>query len=90
MNWQDATVAVFGILLVISLGLVLIWQIFKTGQVAISSEATKKKEAQYEQAVADAAAAHQVTANRLAELSEGVQELRTRIASIERLLRKVE
>ncbi len=47
MNWQDATVAVFGILLVIALGSVLIWQIFKTGQVAISSEAAKKHEAHH-------------------------------------------
>jgi polyhydroxyalkanoate synthesis regulator phasin len=90
MNWQDATVAVFGILLVISLGSVLIWQIFKTGQVAISSEAEKKKAAEINQAIADSTAAQQVTAARLAELSEGVQELRTRVAAIEQLLREVE
>ena len=90
MNWQDATVAVFGILLVISLGSVLIWQIFKTGQVAISSEASKKKEAEYNQAIADATAAQQVTAARLAELTEDIKDLQARFTAIEQLLKQVE
>jgi hypothetical protein len=90
MNWQDATVAVFGILLVICLGSVLIWQIFKTGQVAIAKDADETRNAELNQVIADATAAQHVTAARLAELTEGVQELRTRVAAIEKLLREVE
>lgn len=90
MTWQDAVVAVFGILLIIIVASVLIWQIFRTGQVAINSEAAKRKDASYMQAIADSTAAQQVTANRLAELSEGVADLQIRVASIEKLLKEVE
>ena len=89
-NWPDATVSAVAILMVIVLGSVLIWQIFKTGQVAISSEVAKRRNAEFNQALADATAAQQVTAARLSELSEGVQDLRTRVAAIEQLLREVE
>ena len=35
MSWQDASVAVTGTVMVIVLGSVLIWQIFRTAQVAL-------------------------------------------------------
>jgi type II secretory pathway component PulM len=89
-SWQEATVAVVFLLLVIVIVSVLIWQIFKTGQVAIASDAATMKDALYQQAIADSTAAQQVVATRLAELTEGVQELRTRMTSIEKLLREVE
>ena len=90
MMWQDATVAVFGILLVIVIVSVLLWQIFRTAQTKISADATLQKEAVLNQAIADATAAQQVTAARLAELSEGVEELRMRMSAIEKLLKEVE
>lgn len=89
-NWPDAAVAVAGITMVLVIASVAIWQVMRTAQVKLAADGRERIEAQYRQAIADGTAAQQVTAARLAELSEGVQELRTRVAAIEKLLREVE
>jgi TolA-binding protein len=89
MTWPEAAVAVTGTILVIVIVSVLIWQIFRTGQVAISSEATTKRDATFAQAIADATAAQNTTSHRLAELSEEIRELRNRVSSMEKLLQEV-
>lgn len=89
MSWPEATVAVAGTALVIVIVSVLIWQIFRTGQVAISSDATSKRDASFAQAIADATAAQNTTAHRLAELSEEIKDLRGRVAAMEKLLQEV-
>jgi hypothetical protein len=89
MSWPEATVAVAGTALVIVIVSVLIWQIFRTGQVAISSDATSKRDASFAQAIADATAAQNTTAHRLAELSEEIKDLRGRVTAMEKLLQEV-
>lgn len=89
MSWPEATVAVAGTALVIVIVSVLIWQIFRTGQVAISSDATSKRDASFAQAIADATASQNTTAHRLAELSEEIKDLRGRVAAMEKLLQEV-
>lgn len=89
MSWPEAAVAIAGTALVIVIVSVLIWQIFRTGQVAISSDATSKRDASFAQAIADATAAQNTTAHRLAELSEEIKDLRGRVTAMEKLLQEV-
>jgi hypothetical protein len=89
MSWPEAAVAIAGTALVIVIVSVLIWQIFRTGQVAISSDATSKRDASFAQAIADATAAQNTTSHRLAELSEEIKELRGRVTAMEKLLQEV-
>ncbi len=88
-GYVDA-VAVAGVAMVTIIVAILIWQIFATAQTKISSDKQTELEAQARQSIADATAAQQVTANRVAELTEGVKDLQTRMSNIERLLREVE
>ena len=90
MGTPEAAVAVAGITMIIVITSVLIWKLMRTAQVKLAAGGRERIEAQYRQAIADGTAAEQVTATRLAELSEGVQELRVRVAAIEKLLREVE
>lgn len=89
MSWPEAAVAIMGTALVIVIVTVLIWQIFRTGQVAISSDASSKRDASFAQAIADATAAQNTTAHRLAELSEEIKDLRGRVSAVEKLLQEV-
>lgn len=90
MNWQDASVAGTGILMVTVIASVLLWQIFKTAQVKLAADGRAELEAQYRQSIADVTAAQQVTAARLAELSESVHDVRDRVISIDKVLKEVE
>ncbi len=90
MNWQDASVAGTGILMVTVIASVLLWQIFKTAQVKLPADGRAELEAQYRQSIADVTAAQQVTAARLAELSESVHDVRDRVISIDKVLKEVE
>ncbi|MCC6943390.1 MAG: hypothetical protein IT335_02370 [Thermomicrobiales bacterium] len=83
-------VAVAGVAMVTIIVFAVIWQVFNTAQIKISADKETELMAQYRQAIADATAAQQVSANRLAELSEGVRDLRERVGSVETLLREVE
>ncbi len=89
MSWPEAAVTIAGIILVIVIVSVIAWQIFRTGQVAISSEASSKRDANFAQAIADATAAQNTTAHRLAELSEEIKDLRGRVTAMENLLQEV-
>ncbi len=88
-GYVDA-VAVAGVAMVTIIVAILIWQIFATAQTKISADKQTELEAQARQSIADSTAAQQVTANRVAELTEGVKDLQTRMSTIERLLREVE
>jgi hypothetical protein len=89
MSWPEAAVAIAGIVLVIVIVSVIAWQIFRTGQVAISSDANSKRDASFAQAIADGTAAQNTTAHRLAELSEEIKELKGRVTAVEKLLQEV-
>jgi TolA-binding protein len=89
MSWPEAAVAIAGIILVIVIVSVIAWQIFRTGQVAISSDASSKRDASFAQAIADGTAAQNTTAHRLAELSEEIKELKGRVTAMEKLLQEV-
>jgi hypothetical protein len=89
MGSTEASVAIAGIILVLVIIAVLIWQIFRTGQVAISSDASKERDASYAKVIAEATAAQNTTSHRLAELSEEIKDLRMRVEAMEKLLQEV-
>lgn len=89
MSWPEAAAGIAGVALIIVIASVLIWQIFRTGQVAIASDASSKRDASFAQAIADATAAQNTTSHRLAELSEEIRDLRNRVSAMEKLLQEV-
>lgn len=90
MDGYFDAVAVAGVLMVTVIVAVLIWQVFQTAQTKIAADRNIEIDAQTRQAIADATAAQHVTSNRLAELSENIRGLDTRVMTIETLLREVE
>ena len=80
-SWPDATIAVFGIVLVA----VVVWQVFGTGRTAISS----KGEQGYRSLAEQATATQAKTAAALERLTDEVGELRARTQELEKLLKEV-
>ena len=86
-------IAVFGIffflgllVLITVVIVVVVWQSFLTRRARMSIE----REAAYQTLAEQAAASQQKTATETQKIAEGVEELRTRIAAIEKILREVE
>lgn len=71
-------------------GTVLIWQIFRTRQATIESRARIAQEEAYRRLAEEATSVQNRTAADLAHLTEGMADLRVRVANIERMLREVE
>jgi Flp pilus assembly protein TadB len=69
---------------------VLIWQIFRTRQATIESRARIAQEEAYRRLAEEMTSVQKRTASELDQLTEGVADLRVRVASIERMLREVE
>ena len=75
MSWQDASIAITGTFLVIVLGSVLIWQIFKTAQVVLAANGQIKLEERRLRSIEETAAAQQRLAVDLKTLEEQVDTL---------------
>lgn len=71
-------------------GTVLIWQIFRTRQATIESRAHIAQEEAYRRLAEEMTSVQKRTASELDQLTEGIADLRVRVASIERMLREVE
>jgi Tfp pilus assembly protein PilO len=84
-SWPDAAIAIFGIVLVMVVVSVAIWQVFGTGKTAIAS----KSAAEYRTLAEESAATQRRTAQALERLSTDVGELRERTAALEKLLKEV-
>ena len=69
MSWQDASIAITGTFLVIVLGSVLIWQIFKTGRTGLSA----KREDAYRRLAEEATSAQLRTAEGLSAHAESIR-----------------
>jgi septal ring factor EnvC (AmiA/AmiB activator) len=66
--------------------LVVIWQSFATRQMGMSVE----REETYQKLLEQVTEAQRITAQEQQKISTGIDELRTRIASIEKMLREVD
>ena len=69
---------------------ILIWQVFRTRQATIESRAQIAREEAYRRLAEESVSVQNRTAAELAQLTEGMADLRVRIATIERMLREVE
>lgn len=67
----------------------LIWQLFRTRQTRMMTEARVVQANAYRTLAEEATAAQTRTAEEIKQLREGVNDLRTRVATIERLLAEV-
>jgi Tfp pilus assembly protein PilO len=84
-SWPDAAIAIFGIVLVMVVVSVAIWQVFGTGKTAIAS----KNANEYRTLAEESAATQKRTAAALERLATEVGELRTRTQELEKLLKEV-
>lgn len=69
---------------------ILIWQVFRTRQATIESRAQIAREEAYRRLAEEAVSVQNRTSAELAQLTEGMADLRVRVATIERMLREVE
>ena len=82
---------VLGIMLIVAMVvMVLIWQGFRTQQATIESRAQIAHEEAYRRLAEEATSVQNRTAAELGQLTEGMADLRVRVATIERMLREVE
>lgn len=84
-SWPEAAVAVAGIVFVMVVASVVIWQVFGTGRAAITSEGQKG----YRALAEEATATQTRTAQALEALTTEVGELRARTQELEKLLKEV-
>jgi hypothetical protein len=90
--WAGWGSVIFIITIIVIVALVvslLIWQIFRTRQTRMMSDARVAEANAYRTLAEEAASAQSRTAAELASLSETVTDLRNRVASIERMLAEV-
>jgi hypothetical protein len=69
---------------------ILIWQVFRTRQATIESRAQIAREEAYRRLAEEGVSVQNRTAAELTQLTEGMADLRVRVATIERVLREVE
>ena len=82
---------VLGIMTIVAMvSVVLIWQVFRTRQATIESRAKIAQEEAYRRLAEEAMSVQHRTAAELTQLTEGIADLRVRVATIERVLREVE
>lgn len=89
-GWGADVLAVTVTTLVLVLVGVLIWQVFKTYQTRLAVDAHAAQEAAYRTLAERSIRAQEDAAEQLAHVHENVADLKTRVASIERILKDVE
>lgn len=82
---------VLGIMTIIAIVVsIVLWQVFRTKQQTIESRAQIAQEEAYRKLAEEATSVQNRTAAELHQLTEGMADLRVRVATIERMLREVE
>lgn len=85
-DWPESLVALGGIFLVAAIAVALIWQIFKTGRAGIASKTAKALQHDAE----ETAEFQKEMRAGISRANESLQDVRDRVAEIERLLKDVE
>ena len=89
MSWPEAVLSSVGAGGVFVAVVVLIWQVFKSYQARVAARVTIAQDEAFRRLAEEATAAQRKTAAELAGLTEGVAELRGRVAALEKLLSEV-
>lgn len=90
--WSGWGSVIFVIAIVVVVAFVIsivLWQVFRTNQVKAAAQASIAQEEAYKKLAEQVANAQTRTADELAQIREHVTDLRTRVATIERLLAEV-
>lgn len=83
-------VFVLGLAAIIAVVLVVVvWQVFKSGQTAMQTDAVVARDGEYRQLAAESTAAQQKIADAQQRIADELAELRSRVAAIEKLLSEV-
>jgi hypothetical protein len=85
-QWPEASIAIAGIVLVIAVVVMLIWQ----GSATIRARANIQREEAYRKLADDSVAAQRRTADQLERAVAELGELRSRTGELERLIKTVE
>lgn len=90
-NGWGSVILVMGILvLVAAIIIVVLWQGMKMAQAKSANAAVIAQEQAYRRLAEEATSVQNRTAAELSQLTEGMADLRVRVATIERVLREVE
>jgi predicted negative regulator of RcsB-dependent stress response len=89
-DWGGVITSVAGIMLVIILAGVLIWQVFKTMQTRMTTQAVIAQDQAFRELAERATAAQETIASESARMSAEITEIRSRVTAMEKLLREVE
>ncbi len=88
-GWGSVIFVITIIAIVALVASLLIWQLFRTRQTQMMTQARVVEANAYRTIAEEATTAQTRTADELEHLREGVTDLRTRVASIERILAEV-
>jgi hypothetical protein len=89
-SWPDAMFIAAAIVSGCSIAAILIWQIFLTARKAIEKNHDSQIQEELQTITQRAIASNEASAKELAQLSQGMADLRARMTSIETILREVE
>ena len=85
-QWPDAAIAITGILLVIAIAVVVIWQ----AAAVVRARTAIQREQAYRTLAEESAAAQRSTADQLERAVAELGELRSRTGELERMIKSVE
>jgi hypothetical protein len=89
-TWPEATFIAAAIVAGCALVSVIVWQVFLTARRAIDKNQNTEHQEELKQITQRAVASNEAAAKELAQLSQGMADLRARITAIETMLREVE
>ena len=89
-GWGSVILVVGTLVLATIIICVVLWQVFRTRRATLESRAMIAQEEAYRRLAEEATSTQKRTAAELNQLTEGMADLRVRVATIERMLREVE
>lgn len=89
-GWGSVILVVGTMVLVTIIIVVVLWQVFHTRRSTLESRAMIAQEEAYRRLAEESTSLQHRTAAELNQLTEGMADLRVRVATIERMLREVE
>ncbi len=90
LAWGSVIMGVAGIALILVLAGIVLWQIFKTMQTRMTTQAEIARDQAFRELAERAAAAQETIAADTARISAELTAISTRVAAVEKMLREVE
>lgn len=89
-SWPEAIFISVAIASGVVLLCVIVWQVFLTARRSIDAKLTREAQDELRAIAQRATAANETTATELAQIAQGITDLRVRLIEIEKVLREVE